>query len=216
MDGNKPAYHFLLRLKVAVDYYQQNHSSEDIAFLVTGRWTSTTESFELTEAEAGKRFILDKIPGAVVIKEDISVELIGNYAFSKPLIGALGPDKVIIFTAEFMHDRNKQIASKIFADSFSYEFRVITKDLSDNEQMVEKERQASILFRNLFGEVRDGDDSAVRDKLLYETPYYFKGTVDDKQFFDTYWEGGYDVFLGSRAVRAKLPDTVSGILETDD
>lgn len=204
VENNKPAMHFLLRTQGAIGYYNEHHLLEDIVFLVSGRWTSVSEAFEASEAEVGRQFILEQIPEAVVVKEDISVELIGNYAFSKPLIEQLKPDKVIIFTSEFMHPRNVAIAERIFAGDFSYEFMEITKDLSDNEQMVEKEKQATKLFQNLFEAVEAGDDAASRDRLLYATPYYFKGIVDDKQFFETYWEGGYDAFLNSRAVRRSL------------
>ena len=45
------------------------------------------------------------------------------------------------------------------------------------------------------GKIKDVDDSAIRDELLYGTPYYVKGIIDDKVYFDKYWEGGYEVFL---------------------
>lgn len=197
----KPIAHFLLRLDAAIDYYRQHNQDEDIIFLVSGRWTSVTESFTLTEAEVGKLHILNAIPSANIIKEDISVELIGNYAFSKPLIVGFNPNKVVIFTSELLFPRNTKIAQRIFADSFLYELPIITKDLSDNTVLVDKEVQATKLFIKLFADVADGDDEVFRSILLYKTPYYYRGIIKDKDFFDMYWDGGYEHFIHARDVR---------------
>lgn len=133
-----------------------------------------------------------------------SVELIGNYAFSKPLIAALAPDAVIIFTSEVNKPRNEVIAKRVFAGDLPYEFNVITGEHSDNEVLVAKERDATTLFEAVFEHVEDGDDAAFRTTLLYKTPYYFKGIIDDKDFFDTYWQGGFENYISAREARKKL------------
>jgi hypothetical protein len=199
----KPIARFLLSLNAAIDYYLSNKSKDNIIFLVSGRWVSVTETFSITEAEIGKRFIHESIPNAEVVKEDISVELIGNYAFSKPLICGLKPDKVIVFTSELLHKRSILIAKRIFADSFPYEIQIITNAQSDNAILVDKEKQAMKLFRKLFINALDGDDAAFREILLYSTPYYFKGVIDDKSFFDAYWGGGFDNFINGINERRK-------------
>ena len=124
-----------------------------------------------------------------------------KFSFSKPLIASLDPDKVIIFTSELLFPRNTKIAQRIFADSFLYELPIITKDLSDNTVLVDKEVQATKLFDKLFADVADGDDEAFRSTLLYKTPYYYRGIVEDKAFFDAYWDGGYEHFIHARDVR---------------
>lgn len=204
VSGDQPVAHFLLRLQAAVEYYKNHRSNEDITFLVSGRWTSVTEPFVLTEAEVGKRWILERISAAVVIKEDISVELIGNYAFSKPLIAAMKPDKAVIFSSLLLQPRNMIIAGRVFGNAIYHEIQLITDDKSDNTVLLERELHAVTLFQNLFGSIPNGDDAAFRDTLLYKTPYYFKNLIDDKTYFDTYWEGGFDHYLNSRAVRSQL------------
>ena len=199
----KPIARFLLSLNAAIDYYKSNKSNDNIIFLVSGRWVSVTETFSTTEAEIGKRFILQSIPNAEVVKEDISVELIGNYAFSKPLISALNPDNVIVFTSELLHRRSTLIAKRIFSDSFPYELRIITNAQSNNAILVDKETQAMKLFQKLFKDASDGDDAAYREILLYSTPYYFKGFIEDKSFFDKYWGGGFDNFINGINERRK-------------
>lgn len=196
---NAPTAHFLLRLQAAVKYYDQRQDGEEILFLVSGRWTSVTESFPETEAEVGKRWLLDYVRDAHVIKEDISVELIGNFAFSKPLIRALAPDRVIIPTSTVLKQRITVIADRIFAEDIPYALDYITDDLSDNVLMLERETLATDLFAALFDGIKRGDDAAFRDRLLYKTPYYFKSIVDDKTFFDTYWRGGFEHYLNGRA-----------------
>ena len=199
----KPIARFLLSLNAAIDYYNSNSSKENIIFLVSGRWVSVTETFSMTEAEIGKRFILQSIPNAEIVKEDISVELIGNYAFSKPLISALNPDNVIVFTSELLFERSTLIAKRIFSDSFPYELRIITNAQSNNTILVDKETQAMKLFQKLFKDASDGDDAVFREILLYSTPYYFKGVIEDKSFFDKYWGGGFDNFINGINERRK-------------
>ena len=145
--------------------------------------------------------------GDVKLDEATERTSIGYYAFSKPLIQALEPSKVVIFSAEFMLNRNQTVARKIFANDIPYEHIVITHDWSDNAALVNKELLAAKLFDNLSSDIEDGDDSAIRDKLLYATPYYFKGIIKDKDFFDTYWEGGFDQYLGALEVRNKINNT---------
>jgi len=200
----KPIAHFLLRINAAIDYYHQHNATEDIVFVVSGRWVSVTEEFSLTEAEIAKRYILELVPSVQVIKEDISVEMIGNYAFSKPLITALKPDKVLIFTSSLLYKRNLAIAERIFSNDVPYELRIITDDLLDNAILVDKETNALQLFKNLFKEVADGDDVSFRNILLYSTPYYFKNIISDEDYFNTYWDGGFDHYKNGLTERKRV------------
>lgn len=204
VENQLPVAHFLLRLQAAVDYHATHSNDEDIVFFVSGRWTNVTDDFAVSEAEAGRRWIKSKLPAANVMTEDISVELIGNFAFSKPLVSALNPDAVIIFTSELLVPRVSLIAERIFASTFAYEVKINTTELSDNKILVERESCAAELFSDVFQNCSNGDDAHFRDTLLYSTPYYFKGTVDDKLFFDTYWRGGFEHHLNSRVVRKSL------------
>ncbi len=204
VEGRAPIAHFLLRLKAAVDYYQQHSSEQDVIFFVSGRWTNVTDDFDVTEAEVGKRWIKERLPNTTVVTEDISVELIGNFAFSKPLLTALNPDNVIIFTSELLLPRTRMIAERIIAGDFPYSVQSITSELMDNPHLVEREICATNLFTKVFQTVANGDDAGFRDALLYSTPYYFKGFINDKAFFDKYWDGGFEHFSNSRTVRKTL------------
>ncbi|HEX6462732.1 MAG TPA: ElyC/SanA/YdcF family protein [Candidatus Saccharimonadales bacterium] len=196
-----PSQRFRLRLEWAIEYFRQNHKTQDITFFISGRWGRVTENFLMTEAEVGKQFILQELPDAKVIKEDISVELIGNYAFSKPLIKALTPDNVIIITSDILKKRVKHITKRVFAEEFAYEYHFIQDELSGNAALLEKDAKALNFFRKLFSEVSSGNDHAVREILFYKTPYYFKGIVDDKAFFETYWEGGFASYIEGITIR---------------
>lgn len=204
VEDNVPAAHFGLRADAAIAYYEEHFSREDITFVVSGRWTNVTDSYELTEAEAGKRYIQEQIPEADVYKEDVSVELIGNFAFAKPIVSRFRPDKVVVFTSEFILPRITRIGDRIFSDDVPTVYEVITRDLSDNEVLVLKEKAALTLFDVVFAAVPDGDDSGFRDVLLYETPYYFKGIMSDREYFDKHWEGGYEAYLRALEVRDSL------------
>lgn len=196
-----PSLRFRLRLDAAIEYCRQNGSTEDITFLISGRWSRVTDNFLMTEAEVGKQYILHRLPEAKIVKEDVSVELLGNYAFSAPLIAAIQPDLVVIFTSEILEARVNYLAKRIFADKFTYRFHLLEDEMSHNDVLKNKEVQAMGLLKKLSANITDGDDAAFREKLLYETPYYFKGIINDRFFFDTYWEGGFDHYLHGIAVR---------------
>lgn len=200
-DNEIPRERFRLRLEWAINYYHEHHEQEDIVFLVSGRFGNVNENAPITEAEVGKQYITERIPEATVIKEDISVDMIGNFAFSKPLIAAQHPDKVIITTSSLFTDRIAYLADKIFSDTFAHTFQGIDDELAGDEALIQKEVSALALLKKLTSNVEDGDDAAVREILLYKTPYYFKGIVDDKTFFDEYWEGGFESFLKGLTVR---------------
>lgn len=193
-----PTAHFLVRTRAALDYYATHKAEEEVVFLVSGRWLSATEDFIRTEAEIGKRYILQAVPDATVIKEDISVELVGNYAFSKPLIMALNPDKAVIFTTELLEERTELITKRIFASDVPYEIRYLPDTVTNRTNSSDREQHALELFMNLFAGIEDGDDAAFRNTLLYATPYYFKGIIDDKTYFDRNWKGGFENYLHSR------------------
>ena len=199
--GETISSRFQMRLAWAVDYYRKHANDEDVVFMVSGRWDNATENYLKTESELGKEYIQQELAEAKVYKEDVSVELVGNYAFSKPLLLLLKPDKVIIVTAEFLRERTEMICRKLFSDEINYEFQFLSGDFTSNPTIIEKEANARQLFTKLFGAVSDGDDSAVREILLYKTPYYYKGLINDRDYFDMYWPGGYDHFLQGVAFR---------------
>jgi len=54
------------------------------------------------------------------------------------------------------------------------------------------------MFKKLFKNVTDGDDLEARQILLYKTPFYYKGIINDKDFFDKNWPGGFNDFIDKR------------------
>lgn len=196
-----PSNRFAQRLNWAIDYYQQHHATEDVVFLITGRYSSATANYPLTEAEVGKRCILEQLPHARVVKEDVSLETIGNYAFSKPIILGLKADKIILLTSEVMKTRVEFIAKKVFADAFDYTFHLIKDELSTDQSLKDREADALTMAKRILDQVPDGNDAAARDMLLYHTPYYFKGIINDRAFFEKYWPRGYADFTAKRSIR---------------
>lgn len=194
--NNQPSEWFKQRLDTGIDYAKSNQGV--VGFVVAGRWNNVTDTFELTEAEVAKRYILSHLPDAVILKEEIDVETAGGFAFAKPLIASLQPDKVVIFNSEVNANRIRFFAQKIFADAWINEFIFVNDSFSRNPRAQQKEPKALQMFQELFKDVRDGDDQAIREILLYKTPFYYKGLIDDKAFFDTYWEGGFADFSEKR------------------
>src|SRR5581483_5808882 len=87
-EDGKPSRWLKARLDAAINYYQA-HAADECIFLPSGRWPNAYESPVVTEAEVCKRYILEQLPDARVIKEDICVETAGGFAFSKPIVDLL-------------------------------------------------------------------------------------------------------------------------------
>jgi len=195
--GDQPSEWLKLRLDTAIKYYQ-DHIAENCPFVVAGRWNNVIDSYELTEAEVCKRYIISKLPDATVIKEDIAVETGGGFAFAKPLIAHFNPNKVVIFNSQVFANRCRYFAQKIFDPKWTKEFIFVEDVLCQNPRAIRKEPKALAMFKKLFDRLVDGDDQSAREILLYHTPYYFKGIINDKNFFDFYWPGGFEDFLEKR------------------
>jgi hypothetical protein len=179
------------RLDMALEYFQ-THPNEECIFLPSGRGPNIEKLPPISEAEVCKRYIFGKLPSAKIIKEEFCVETAGGFAFSKPILDILKPDKVVIFNSKVIGERTKFFAYKIFGSNYFYEFIFLDDELSKNQSAIDKEPRAMVMFKNLLKGVKDGDDKTARDILLYETPFYFKGFVNDKVFFDKYWPGGFE------------------------
>ncbi len=189
-ENGKPSAWLQQRLDAAIDF-QLQHLANQCVFLPSGRGPNVEDLPVIPEAEVCKRYILEKLPSAEVIKEDLCVETAGGLAFSKPILDALEPEKVVIFNSRVNGERMKFLAAKIFGPKYACEFILLDDELSKNQKAVDKEPRALEMFKKLLANVKDGDAAAARDTLLYKTPFYFKGLVDDEIFFNTFWPGGF-------------------------
>jgi len=195
--GDQPTSWLKQRLDTAIDYFS-SHSSETCVFVVSGRWNNVTQSYPVSESEVCRRYLLSRIPTARILTEDIAVETGGGLAFAKPLITSLHPDKVLIYNSAVNAKRTRYLAKKLFDPTWKLEFIFIDDSFSQNPRAHRKEPKALVMFKKLFDHLQDGDDQQAREILLYKTPFYHKGLIDDKEFFDHYWPGGYDDFLEKR------------------
>jgi len=194
---DQPSEWLKQRLDAAISYYQK-HLNDICSFVLAGRWSNVTDTYHLTEAEICKRYITNIIPDTLIIKEDLSVETGGNFAFAKPLIASFNPEKVVIFNSQVNAERNKYMANKIFNPVWNKEFIWIDDTFSQNPKAQQKEPKALTMFKKLFKNVTDGDDLEARQILLYKTPFYYKGIINDKDFFDKNWPGGFNDFIDKR------------------
>lgn len=192
---------FRIRLDKAIDVYKKSNQRDKI-FLVAGRTGNINSNSYKSEAQVGMEYIQQRIPEADVIKEEVSVDMIGNFAFMKGIIMQIGPKKVVGVVPLVSKGRTDFLDKKVFGDDLEVEYYYTRDELLEDEGLVEKEESALKLVENLLKEVEDGDAANVRDILLYKTPYYFKNVVDDKEYFDKYWEGGFKKFLEQRKQRA--------------
>lgn len=194
---NQPSEWLRQRLDNAIGYV--NNDPDVVGIVVSGRWSNATDLFEKTEAEVAKTYLIENgIDPSLILKEDLAVETGGNFAFSKPIIKCLSPDLVIIITSRVLEQRTRLFAKRIFGPDWEYEFIFCNDELSKNERAIHKEPKATAMFTKLLKNIKDGDDSGARDIFLYQTPFYYKGMIVDKEFFDEYWPGGFNDFIDKR------------------
>jgi hypothetical protein len=191
VENNQPTEWFVQRLDAAVEYYK-SRIEDDLYFVISGRWNKSGEQINLSEAEVAKQYIFKKLPEAKIILEDISLELGGNMAFSKPIIAAQNPDLVALFCSQVNLARIQYLVGKIFAPLWKIEYFPVCDSLSKNPRAIAKEPKALIMFKALLDEIEIGDDEAARKVLMYNTPFYFDGLFNAKSFFDEYWPGGFE------------------------
>jgi len=194
VNGDVPSDRFRIRLDKAMEIYSKS-KVRDKVILISGRWENATGQYLKTEAQVGLEYIKAKIEKAMILKEEISLETMGNFAFSKRIMMNLRPRKVIGIASSVGKERIEFLSRKVFGNDLVVEFEFTKDEFYGEEFMTRKERAVVDLMQKLLGKIKDGDDSAIRDELLYGTPYYVKGIIDDKVYFDKYWEGGYEVFL---------------------
>ena len=197
VEVDKPTVWYQQLLDAGVKYYQE-HSNDQVNFVISGRWNNVIDHFLITEAEVGQNYILTKIPKVQILKEDLAVETGGNFAFSKPFIDFLAPDLVVIVNSKAKEERSKYFAKKIFGQKYQYEFLMVEDTFSENPRAMAKEPKAIGMFKRLFDNIEDGDDKTAREILLYKTPFYYRGMMDDKKFFHEYWDGGFVDFKEKR------------------
>lgn len=190
-ENNRPSPWLKARLDAAIGYYQ-NQTKDDCVFVISGRWPNLNDVYDLTESEISRRYVLEQLPSAKIIKEDICVETAGGFAFAKPIIDQVKPTKVVIFNSVVNGERIKYLANKIFGSGYEYEFVLLDDELSRNPKAIDKEPRALVMFKKLLDGIKDGNAAAAQEILLYKTPFYFKNLVDDEKFFNEYWPGGWE------------------------
>jgi len=195
--GDQPSPWFKQLLDSAIAY-SRDHVADTCTYLISGRWNNAEAEYLINEAEVGKRYVLSQVPGAHVLKETLAVETGGNFAFSKPFLDFVQPDRVVILNSAVKAERSKYLARKIFGPSYAHEFLFVADTFSDNPRAVLKEPKAISMFQKLFDGLADGDDQGAREILLYHTPFYYRGLIDDRTFFDQHWPGGFADFLEKR------------------
>lgn len=193
-NGGEPTRRYIARMDEAISFARE-HVDDDIVFVTTGRWPLIEQEEMKSEARVGSEYIHNVIPEAVIFEETISVETIGNLAFSKPLIKELNPDELVIFGTELMRKRYAFLTEKVWADELAYQHILIEDEISVQNDLQAGERHALQMAQQLLKDVASGNDGAIRELLLTKTPYYVKGVIDDQEYFNQYWPGGYAAFL---------------------
>lgn len=201
VENNQPTERFRLKIEKAIEIHNQHLGKFDtIEFLVSGRWHNSTDDGYISEARIASEFIKQAIPDAIVYEEKISVDTIGNIAFSKPIIMQFKPDRIIGVGIKFHQQRMEYLIPKIFGDDIqNYKTVFVEDQVSLDTAVQERNAKALEMNKRMLANIQDGDDKAVREFMLYKTPYYFRLTDEQNRlFFDTYWSGGFEDFIGRR------------------
>lgn len=197
VEDDKPSSWFKNVLDVAIEYSEKNKTNSFV-FLISGRWNDVRAKYKYSEAEVAKNYIKNILPDSEILIEEMAVDTAGNFAFSKPFVEKVKPDKVVVFVSRVKEERVKYLANKIYGSKYPLEFVFIDDSFSENPRGVAKESKAIVMYKKMFDHVKDGDDEKAREILMYKTPFYFKDIMDDKEFFDEFWPGGFIDFKEKR------------------
>jgi len=82
---------------------------------------------------------------------------------------------------------------------YNLELVYIDTNIDVDEEIIEKQKKALQFQQNLLQDVNDGDDSTIRDILLYKTSYYIRQSEEqNKAYFDRCWPGGFKDFISKK------------------
>lgn len=128
------------------------------------------EMYGISLAEAMKNYAIEQgIEENQVIKEDLSLETVGELIFTK--LGILNPrgwKDLVIITGETHYPRVKEESQYLLRD-FNIVYRIVENEGFSNEHAQKESLEA---FKRTFAGVDFQDDGQVLEVLLTKHPYY--------------------------------------------
>lgn len=154
-----------------------NKNIVDLAILSGGM---TNPSLNMTEAQMMYNYLSDKVDPSKLVKEEESLDTIGNAYFSRIIIDKLKDvSNVYVITSDYHKDRSKFIFDEVFDERYKLNFRVSYDDLDPDEELELKKHEAkSLSIANRFFEgINPGDMEEIKYKLYTYHDFYKKKNV---------------------------------------
>ena len=160
------------RLDTAHDLYKKKFSQKIITL-----GGLTNHSTGISEAEAMKRFLMqNNVPENDVIKEEASVDTIGNvYFLKRDILKPRNWKRLIVVTSDFHVKRAKYIFTKILGKDYKLEFKP-TKSFDLKTliyRMLGYEKDFLEIVKSILKDVEPGNDRMIT-RLFKIHPFYSK------------------------------------------
>jgi vancomycin permeability regulator SanA len=147
--------------------------------LMTGDHSEIGENYGITLAEAMKKYAIEKgIPEDKILKEEVSLETVGQLIFSRLIIDKGQFKNIYIISSDYHISRVMVISEFVFNSNYHIFFEKVATE--KNPEREKKERESERTFSETFKGVKKGDINQLleilfeRHKIYNKNPEYFK------------------------------------------
>jgi uncharacterized SAM-binding protein YcdF (DUF218 family) len=165
---------FLSRLKKTLELFKRNLADK---IIVSGKWSGLYKFVPAkTEAEAALEYLVENgIPKDKIIKEEKSLDTIGNAFFTKKnILEKRVWTKILVVTSDFHLKRAKYIFNFILGPLYKIDFEISKgKTLGEEWKEIRKKEEEIFLEIMKYSEgIEPGDDNEIEDLLRTKHPFY--------------------------------------------
>ena len=169
--GNLPTEEGRQRVGKGIELYR-NHSGYTIT--MSGKNGHNIPQ-GITHAESMKRYATSMgVPGEIIIKEENSVDTVGQAVFAKKdIILPRNWEKLVVVSSDYHMERVKIIFDFVFGRDFGKGY-YYSESMEDIPPLAEKEKKSLEAFFHTFRDIKSGDDKSIIERLYSEHPLYKK------------------------------------------
>ncbi len=152
--------------------------AESIPLTLSGLNTPKTEHFEITYAEAMRRYAVEYaanrgITLPEIIMEERTRDSVGHAFFLKNnVMVPRGWTDAAVVTSTYHVPRLEEIFGFVFGDGFNITIVGAYSVLDNSNEIPEKGKKAIAEFRQTFDSIAAGDDAGIKQRLLAVHPFY--------------------------------------------
>jgi hypothetical protein len=163
-----------IRFDVGIEMFRRGYSRSG-SLITIGNYAQNFPDMPMTIAEVMKKYAIERgIPTSAIIKEENSLDTVGNAFFTKRDI--MRPQRwksLVVVTSEYHVPRVRDIFGFIYGNDYLIDVVGTQSALNDDPTIIEREKRSLEIFKNTFKGITPGDDTAISERMpshkLYPT-----------------------------------------------